>query len=114
MTRLSSCVGCGQLVAPGPRCFRCRRSWESAYDAARPEHHALYRTNAWRWLSAEVRRGARRCHWCLKPTTRLVADHIVPIDQDPSLALEPSNVVPSCYGCNTRRGRNAKLPELAA
>lgn len=114
MTRLMSCTGCGQLVSPGPRCSRCRRSWQAMYDDSRPDHHALYRTSAWRRLSAEVRAGATRCHWCLKPTRRLVADHVIPLDQRFDLALDRSNLVASCFPCNTRRGRNAKLAELVA
>ena len=53
-----------------------------------------------------------RCHWCLKPTLRLVADHVIPLDQRPDLALDRSNLVASCVPCNTRRGRNARLPDL--
>ena len=113
MTRLNACIGCGQLCSPGPRCSRCRRAWEQRYDAARPAHHALYATNAWRRLSSEVREGATRCHWCLKPTRRLVADHVIPLEERPDLALDRSNLVASCFPCNTRRGRNAKLPEVA-
>jgi 5-methylcytosine-specific restriction endonuclease McrA len=101
------------LVSPGPRCFACRRRQAETYDRTRPEHHRLYSTPAWRKLSAEVRAGATRCHWCLKPTRRLAADHVIPIDQRPDLALNPGNLVPSCVPCNTRRGRNARLPDLA-
>ena len=111
---LMACRGCGGLVAPGPRCPRCQRAWDRQYDAGRPAHHALYATSAWRRLSAEVRASATRCTWCLKPTRRLVADHIVPVEQRPDLALDRSNLTPSCVPCNTRRGRNAKLPDLAA
>lgn len=110
MTRLQPCVGCGLLVSPGPRCYECQRRWDRQYDAVRPEHHALYQTSAWKRLSAEVRDGATRCHWCLKPTRRLVADHVIPLEQRPDLALERSNLVPACFPCNTRRGRNSKLP----
>jgi 5-methylcytosine-specific restriction endonuclease McrA len=109
-----SCFGCGRLVAGANRCEDCQRAARKAYDATRPDHHALYQTPEWRRLSAEVRAGARRCRWCLKPTRRLVADHIVPVEQRPDLALDRSNLVPSCLPCNTRRGRNAKLPDLAA
>jgi 5-methylcytosine-specific restriction endonuclease McrA len=114
MTRLVGCLGCGKLVSPGPRCFDCRRAQTATYDRTRPAHHALYSTTAWRKLSAEVRAGATRCHWCLKPTRRLAADHVIPVDQRPDLALERSNLVPSCIPCNTRRGRNARLPDLEA
>lgn len=114
MTRLQACKGCGMLVAPGPRCYACQRSRDRLYDQARPAHHALYSTAEWRRLSAEVRAGATRCHWCLKPTRRLVADHVIPLDQRPDLALDRANLVASCVPCNTRRGRNAKLPDLDA
>lgn len=113
MTRLSACLGCGTLVSPGPRCSACRRAAEATYDRTRPAHHALYRTNAWRVLSAEIRAGATRCHWCLKPTRRLVADHVIPLEERPDLGLDRSNLVASCFPCNTRRGRNARLPDLA-
>lgn len=114
-SRLRYCAGgCGQLVAPGPRCSACQRRHASTYNATRPEFHTLYQTSAWKRLAAEVRAGATRCHWCLKPTRRLVADHVIPLEQRPDLALERSNLVPACFPCNTRRGRNAKLPELEA
>lgn len=112
MTRLVSCKGCSMLVSPGPRCYACQRARDATYDRTRPEHHALYRTAEWRRLSAEVRAVATRCYHCLKPTRRLVADHVIPLDQRPELALDRSNLVPSCVPCNTRRGRNAKLPDL--
>jgi 5-methylcytosine-specific restriction endonuclease McrA len=38
----------------------------------------------------------------------LLADHVIPVEERPDLALERSNLVASCYGCNTRRGRNLK------
>lgn len=111
---LRACAGCGLLVSPGPRCAACTRKWTKAYDSARPEHHALYASAEWRRLSAEVRAGATRCHWCLKPTRRLVADHVEPLDRRPDLALDRANLVAACVACNTRRGRNAKLPDLVA
>ena len=76
------------------------------YDAARPAHHALYRTAAWRKLSDEVRANADRCYWCGKGSTRLVADHVIPLSQGPDLALDPSNLRASCVACNVRRASN--------
>ncbi len=111
---LMACLGCGMLVAPGPRCTGCQRDLERVYDQTPPEHHALYRTAEWRRMSREVRASATRCHWCLRPTRRLVADHVEPLDQRPDLALDRSNLVASCVPCNTRRGRNAKLPDVSS
>ena len=36
--------------------------------------------------------------------------HIVPMKHHPSLALDPANVRPVCFGCNRRKGarRTAK------
>lgn len=114
MTRLAACLDCGTLVSPGPRCFACRRAREKRYDESRPARHALYRTSAWRKLAAEVTANANRCTWCLKPTMKLVADHVETLEARPDLAMERSNLVPSCVPCNTRRGRNARLPDLEA
>ena len=107
-----SCLGCGRLVAGANRCEDCQRAARQAYDATRPDHHRLYATPEWRRLSAEVRAGASRCFWCLLPTRRLVADHVIPVEQRPDLALVRENVVAACYGCNRRRGVNAKRPDL--
>lgn len=113
MTRLAACLDCNAIIGPGmARCYECRRLRSAIYNASRPTHHALYSTAAWRRLSAEVRAGASRCHWCLKPTRRLAADHVIPLDARPDLALERANLVPACVPCNTRRGRNARLPDL--
>lgn len=116
MTRLASCAGCGILCAPGPRCSRCQRSAGRRYDATRPEHHKLYRTQAWRKLSAEVRAAESRCRWCLRPLplSKRVADHIIPLAQAPDLALSRDNLAVACAGCNTRRGRWSKVPDPEA
>jgi 5-methylcytosine-specific restriction protein A len=103
------CRGCGGLfIGRGSRCPACLRKWRATYDRARPEHHALYSSAAWRKLSAEVRASSDRCYHCGKLTTKLVADHVIPVERRPDLALDPGNLVPSCVGCNTRRGRNLR------
>lgn len=113
MTRLVRCSGCRILVSPGPRCSRCQRAWEKAYDAGRPAHHSLYRRAAWKALSIEVRKAESRCRWCLRPLPfpQRVADHIVPLEAAPELALDRDNLAVACKGCNTRRGRNWRLPD---
>ena len=117
--RLRLCSVCRSpiLDGRGARCDECRRAWNRQYNANRPELHRVYQSPEWRRLSASVRASARRCHWCLRPLgggKRFIADHVIPLDQRPDLALDPGNVVASCIGCNTRRGRNARLPELLA
>lgn len=116
VTRLRPCLGrCGVLVSSASsRCYACRLKASRQYDATRPAHHAVYRTPEWRRLSAALRAAATRCHWCLKPTRRLVADHVIPLSERPDLALDRGNLVASCFSCNTRRGKNSKLPDLEA
>jgi hypothetical protein len=46
------------------------------------------------------------------PFSKRVADHIIGLEQAPELALDRANLAVACVGCNTRRGRNAKLPDL--
>jgi 5-methylcytosine-specific restriction endonuclease McrA len=68
---------------------------------------AVYSSSGWHRLAALVVAVATECHWCHTPATRvrLTADHVVPIVTDPSLGLEPSNVVAACRGCQERRKR---------
>ena len=119
MTRVRLCSVCKAVILDGrgARCDECRRLWTRAYNAARPELHKVYQSPEWRKLSAEVRAGATRCTYCLRPFgpgVRVVADHVLPLDQRPDLALVRSNVVAACTGCNNRRGRNARLPDPTA
>src|SRR2546428_11374447 len=67
---------------------------------------------AWRNLSAEVRASAERCFWCGIPLEgqRSIADHVIPVERRPDLALDRENVKPSCIGCNTRRGHRLRKP----
>lgn len=115
MTRLHACLGgCGTLVATvSGRCYDCRRQRQQTYDKTRPEHHAVYRTSAWRKLSAEVRAAESRCRWCLKPIPfgQRIADHIVPLAEAPERAYDRTNLATSCKACNVRRGRWAKVPD---
>ena len=53
-------------------------------------------------LFATIGPGTHPCHWCSNPVTwgdGLEADHV---DHD-RLNNDPTNLVPSCHGCNTRR-----------
>ena len=117
MTRLFRCRGgCGQLVSPGPRCASCRRAWERAYDRSKPEWHSVYRTAAWRRLSLEVRQAESRCRHCLRPLALKdrIADHLAPLSERPDLAYDRDNLAVACKGCNTKRGRWARVPDPEA
>jgi hypothetical protein len=60
--------------------------------------------------------GEHRCHWCSKRLTwrgpagsRINADHL---DFD-KLNNEPSNLVPSCLDCNTKRRQHPHVPVIS-
>jgi 5-methylcytosine-specific restriction endonuclease McrA len=116
MTRLSACLGCGMLVAPGPRCARCRRRHEAERRATRPAYSAVYSSAAYRKLAAECRAAETRCRWCLVPLpyAKRKADHIEPLSLRPDLALDRANLAVACNACNVRRGRNALVPDPEA
>jgi 5-methylcytosine-specific restriction endonuclease McrA len=53
------------------------------------------------------------CHICGKPIDRLLParhrlswtlDHVISIKERPDLALEPSNLKPAHWGCNSAKG----------
>src|SRR4051812_25819578 len=72
-----------------------------------PEHRVI--------LYDKIGPGTHPCHWCSKPVTwiaggrtrpgSLVTDHVNKIQQD----NRPENLVPSCQGCNIRRGKGTHL-----
>jgi 5-methylcytosine-specific restriction endonuclease McrA len=67
----------------------------------------------WKNLRRATLNGATHCHACGRefdlsrgpmaagaPTM----GHILPVKHYPSLALDPANVRPECFGCNRRKG----------
>ena len=96
---------CPGYAERGARCLLHARQYNRAKEAARPPGlRQMYSSAAWRKLRAEAVAGGQ-CHWCGVVAVRLVGDHVVSPIELPDLALEPANVVPSCYSCNLKRGR---------
>lgn len=48
-----------------------------------------------------------RCVYCGKRSNRLTQDHILPVSKGGK--TEPSNIVPACKSCNSRKGDRAPL-----
>lgn len=109
---MRSCLGtssnrCGKLIpANRNRCVECQRAKYRGRNRTRdPLPVAVYGSAAWRHLADAVVAEAAACHWCRtsRYVAKLTADHIYPIRHRPDLALEPTNVVPSCRSCQERR-----------
>lgn len=53
------------------------------------------------------------CEWC-GSTDQIEADHIIPVSEDPALALEPLNIRCLCRTHNRRRGDHCTDAERQA
>lgn len=102
---------CGALISvTARRCGECQRGELRRKQAARPEgEHAFYSSAAWQRLRREVLADAEACAWCGATGVKLTAGHVEPMRQRPDLALEPSNVAPSCRSCQIRVQRRSSL-----
>lgn len=103
---LRVCLGCRRpFTGRGPRCAPCKTLRQRTYDASRPPGtRAFYASSEWKRVSSQVLAGATACHWCGRTGVRLLADHVVPVRDNWEARLE-GPVVPSCWACNTNRGR---------
>lgn len=91
------CIDCGDLIPTGSRCPDCQP--KRTTTKTRRERH---RPAAWDRLSKRLRRASPFCEFC-SATDDLISDHIIPISEDPTLALEPLNCRVLCRSCNARR-----------
>ncbi|KAA1248799.1 HNH endonuclease [Mycobacterium simiae] len=96
---LRPCIVCGEVTAKS----RCEdhRPKRPAKDL--PRDHPHMNPARWKAASASAR---RRQPWCLDcgAVEDLTVDHVISIDEDPSLAYEPLNFAVRCRPCNSRRG----------
>lgn len=79
-------------------------------------------TRAFKALAAKLRAEGQPCHLCghaidysikgaasRRHPWSFVADHVIPVSRDPSLALEPSNLRAAHRWCNGSKGNRAGL-----
>ncbi|BCP10439.1 hypothetical protein MINTM020_25370 [Mycobacterium paraintracellulare] len=103
------CLTCGEEAEPGrSRCRDCRPR-----RTRRRTRADRNRPSAWDRLAKRLCTQSPFCERC-SSTDRLEADHIVPVSEDPTLALEPLNCRVLCRTCNRRRGNRCTDAERQA
>ncbi|ASX00652.1 HNH endonuclease [Mycobacterium intracellulare subsp. chimaera] len=103
------CLVCGEDAEPGTsRCADCQP--KRTTTLSRVERH---RTSAWDRLSARLRKTSPFCEKC-GTTTDLTVDHIIPLAEDPTLALEPLNCRVLCRFHNGQRQHHCADAERQA
>ena len=90
---------------------RCRLSWRLAAARRKAIKAALPATLTRDQWQAIIKAYNGRCAYCGAQTSNLTQDHVVPlIKGGPTI---PSNIVPACLSCNTRK-RASEPPKLPA
>jgi 5-methylcytosine-specific restriction enzyme A len=95
---------CREPLCPGfalPGTARCAVHQAVRAKAKAAHRLPFYDTHAWRTLSKQTLRANPVCVDCGGPASE--ADHVIPVRQDPTLALEPSNIVSRCRRCHSSR-----------
>lgn len=65
---------------------------------------SFYLTPEYRqWRARVINRAGNKCQDCGRSNTRLFADHIVEVKDDPSKRLDPSNGRARCGSCHTKK-----------
>jgi 5-methylcytosine-specific restriction endonuclease McrA len=122
MPEMRVCVQCGKLTPRESvvehRCPECGarrlakrkrrpRSREAEARQRATPRARFYRSAAWKRVRLVVlHRDGYRCHWCGREANE--ADHLIPFDERPDLALELTNLVAACRSCNGSRGARTK------
>jgi len=60
-----------------------------------------------KWIQKNATQsGTWNCHYCgtLLTIDSLTLDHVIPRSARPDLRFEDSNLVPSCFSCNSKKG----------
>jgi 5-methylcytosine-specific restriction endonuclease McrA len=91
------CIGCGELIDSGSRCAECQPRYRPKLTPAERGYD-----HKWRTLSADIRRTHRACELC-GSTHRLQVDHIITIEEDPTLRLARENLRVLCQTHNANR-----------
>lgn len=100
-----ACGGCGQptITSPCPACTPSRPRY--LYPRANHTKSAAARGYDHHWRKLRDR-ALKRQPWCAHcgTTEDLTGDHHVPLREDPTRRLDPTNVVILCRTCNSRKG----------
>lgn len=103
---LKSCVYCGRIHDSKFECDKRRAAKEEKWGRRRgSEAERVHHSSRWKRLAASVReRDGNLCRHCLSQavitTAGLSVHHIVPIEEDPTLALDSSNCITLCKWCH--------------
>ena len=93
------CLACGCPTRGKPYC-PAHQAQQHVRDKPSPTKRGYDR--AWNKLRAQILRDmGTQCHYCGDHADTV--DHVVPISVDPTLRLEPTNLVPACRSCNSAR-----------
>jgi len=96
MRKICAEVGCYQMIE-GSRCDKHKR--RERPDA---EHHKFYESRAWRsFRKSYAASHPKRCSMCLRHTTKVALDHIVPILQGGE-RFRVDNVRWLCFPCHNQ------------
>ncbi len=104
MPELACCVRCGDLHKDrsSSTCASCTRPRHRPYSRQRNESNSFYSSARWRRARAAVLdRDGYQCVKCGKASD-LTVHHRTALTVDPSLALEPDNLVTICRRCHSR------------
>ena len=105
------CLECGTPTGGAPLCPPHAQQARNnpKRSAPRPSAHARGYDGAWRALRAQILADQPQCHYCPAPATTV--DHLIPLSVDPSLRLDPRNLVPACRRCNSsKKDRTTPTP----
>ena len=98
------CPQCLELVKG--RCVKCNGEREKKYDAKRGTAASRGYDADWRRFRKQVlieRPLCEDCHAAGRVKAACEVHHIVKLRTDPSLRLEPSNVMSLCKSCHSKR-----------
>jgi len=113
----SACTepGCAALVpaGEGSKCDTHRKAASREYRTSplRKQLEAFYNSKLWRAVSKDQRMRNPLCAMCYQRgvyTPAQVTDHIVEVQDNWALRLEPTNLQSLCIACNTKKGATAK------
>lgn len=84
-------------------CRQCQPPWEKPFKRRRREQlRSVIDTLTEEQWQAILRAYKHRCAYCLRRAVYLQQEHVIPIARNGGNVA--GNVVPSCWGCNLKKG----------